>query len=208
MEQQKSKVSSTRHEEVYHATLRCQAASLFLTSQRLHGLKKACQVEGQKTGCRFASQRNTRVAWRRISRSGSTFGMETLCGLKRAALILLFLVPDSKDNSHPDIGERTYSHRMAFAFRSLALIVIQCPWLLQGTLPGEGVHRIAQRFDTPQPSVNLAVVSTGEGYRGGSGQSLQARRIRVAGSIIPNFSEQTRCKAFASSGQTLEDLMV
>ena len=149
---------------MYHATLRCQAASLSLTSQRLHGLKKACQVEGQKTGWCFASQSNARVACKPMSSSGSTFGVETLCSLKRAALIALFLVPDSKDDSQPDIGERTDSHRMAFAFRSLALIVIQGPWLLQSTRPRERVQCIAQRFDTAQPTVNLAVVSTGEGH--------------------------------------------
>lgn len=175
-----------------------------MTSQRLHGLKKACQVEGQKTcGC-FASQSHARVTGRSMSSSGSTFGVETLCSLKRAALIALFLVSYSKDDSQPDIGERPHSHRMAFAFRSLALIVIQCPGLLQGTLPSERVQPVAQRFDTSQPAVNLAVVSTGEGQRSGSGQRLQARRIRVASAIIPNFGEQTWCKAFARSGQTLD----
>ena len=39
-------------------------------------------------------------------------------------------------------------------------------------------------------------------------QRLQARRIRVTSSIIPHFREQTWRKAFARSGQTLEDLMI
>jgi hypothetical protein len=42
-------MSSTRHEEVYHAAHRCQAASLSLTASRGRGRKWACQVENKKT---------------------------------------------------------------------------------------------------------------------------------------------------------------
>src|SRR5260370_36860431 len=55
MKQRKLRNPSTWHEEVYHATPRCQAASLSLTSRRLHGQDLECLVERQKTGCCFAS---------------------------------------------------------------------------------------------------------------------------------------------------------
>ncbi len=41
-------MTSTRHEQAYHAAHRCQAASLSLTTVRWRGLCWACQVEGQK----------------------------------------------------------------------------------------------------------------------------------------------------------------
>jgi len=44
----KREIPSSEHEEVYHAASRYQAASLSLTSRRLHGLVKACSVEGKK----------------------------------------------------------------------------------------------------------------------------------------------------------------
>ncbi len=50
MKERKRGLPSSEHEEVYHAASRCQAASLSLTARRLHGLKKACSVERQKTG--------------------------------------------------------------------------------------------------------------------------------------------------------------
>jgi len=53
MKQQKGGKPSTRQEEVYHAAPRCQVVALSETSRRLHGLKKTCHVEGQKSGGAF-----------------------------------------------------------------------------------------------------------------------------------------------------------
>src|SRR2546427_1226271 len=64
MKPEKRAIPSSEHEQVYHAAVRCQAASLSLTARRLHGLKNACSVEGKKTGG-FASQRKML-----LSRSG------------------------------------------------------------------------------------------------------------------------------------------
>src|SRR5260221_3114946 len=93
MKQRKLRNPSTWHEEVYHAAPRCQAASLPLTSRRLHGLLKACQVERQKTGCCFASQESAHAAWGQVWELGSAFCMETLGSFKSAGLIPLLFVP-------------------------------------------------------------------------------------------------------------------
>src|SRR6266516_458787 len=109
MKQQKYRKPSTWHEEVYHAAPRCQAASLSLTSRRLHGLKKACQVEGQKTGCCLASQGRARTIWVVDQQLCGVFCVQTLCRFKGAGLIRLLLVPNSKDDPDPQVGQG--SHR-------------------------------------------------------------------------------------------------
>src|SRR2546430_773835 len=114
MKQQKVRNPSTWHKEVYHAAPRCQAASLSLTSRRLHGLNKACQVEGQKTGCCFASQGSARTAWVGTEGLCSAFCVEALSRFKGAGLIPLLLVPDGKDNPHPQVGQR--AHRLGVTF--------------------------------------------------------------------------------------------
>ena len=57
-----------------------------------HGLKKACQVEGRKTGGCFASQGSARTAWGAAELLCSGFCMQALCRFKGAGLIPLFLV--------------------------------------------------------------------------------------------------------------------
>src|SRR5438105_15207918 len=111
---------STWHEEVYHAALGCQAASLSLTAQRWHGLKKACQVEGQKTGCCFPCEGSTRTAWAQAAELGSVFCVETLCRFKGAGLISLLLVPHGKNNPDPQVGKRTYRFGGTSPFFALA----------------------------------------------------------------------------------------
>ena len=48
MKPEKRAIPSSEHEQVYHAAVRCQAASLSLTGARLRGLFWACPVESQK----------------------------------------------------------------------------------------------------------------------------------------------------------------
>lgn len=43
-------MTSSEHEEMYHAASRCQATSFSLTPRRLHDLKKTCSLEDQNTG--------------------------------------------------------------------------------------------------------------------------------------------------------------
>jgi ABC-type multidrug transport system fused ATPase/permease subunit len=58
MKQGAGRSLSSEHVAVYHAAPRCQAASLSLTSLRLHGRLRVCSVEGKNTGG-FAFGRQT-----------------------------------------------------------------------------------------------------------------------------------------------------
>ena len=90
---------------------RCQGKRSGLTARRLQGLKKTCQVEGQKTGCCFAS----------LSGSPSMF----LPGsLKRGCLVALVLEPHGIHHPYPDICQGTHGDGVAFPFLALALIIL------------------------------------------------------------------------------------
>jgi len=56
--------------------------------------------------------------------------------------------PDSKDDSDPDIGKCANSDRMAFAFSSLALVVLLGPALALYRLPSKLLQGIAQGYVT------------------------------------------------------------
>ena len=190
---------SSEHERVYHAASRCQAASLPLTPRRLHDLKKACSVEGKKTGS-FASQ--ARAPLRR------SVGMEALSRFKGGRVIGLVLVHHGENDARPHVGKGSDRHRMAFALSSLALIVVGGPALLLGRLPGKLVQGVTQRFDAAQPPVRFSVVAALKEDWRRPGQGLQAPRVGIACALIADFSEQARSKALACSGQTAEDLVV
>lgn len=195
MRQRKEARPSTRHKEVYHAASRCQAASLPETSHRLHGLFKVCQVEGQKTGCCFASL-------------GSSPGMVSSGCLKYSGLIALCLEPHGMDHSHPHIRKGTHRDRMAFPFLALALVVLQGPRFRARRLPGKLLHGIAQRFNASIASMGLGIGATLKQDRRGPGQGLQTGGIAVAAAIIPDFCGHPRCKPLSSTGQTAEKLEV
>lgn len=130
MRRRKSAKPSPWHEEAYHAASRCQAASLPLTTRRLHGLEQPCQVEGQKTGRCFASL-------------GSSSGMFSAGSGKDGRLIALFFEPHGIDHPGPDIGQGAHRDGMAFAFPALALIVLQGPRFGERRLPGKLLQGIA-----------------------------------------------------------------
>ncbi len=147
-------MSSTRHEQVYHAAHRRQAASLPLTASRLRGLKKACQVEGEKTAGLFAVQESfIPRSWR----SGSARRVQLSGLLKQSGLIALVFHPDRKKDSRPDVGQSTNGDGMALAFCSFSLVILPSPRFKACALPGELVKRIAQRLDTAQASMGLVV---------------------------------------------------
>src|SRR5437868_4500631 len=136
MKPRKCRKPSTRHEEVYHAAPRCQGKRSGLTAWRLHGLKKACQVEGQKTGTCFASQQYESLipVSAGLSRTRS---MSTLCSFKGLRVIAPMFVPDSKDDSDPDIGKGSHGLRVTFSFLAFALIIRSGPRFTLGRLPGK-----------------------------------------------------------------------
>jgi len=195
MKQWKGEIPSTWHEKVDHAASRCQAAALSLTSRRLHGRNKVCQVEGQKTGCCFASL-------------GNSLSMGSSGCLKDGGLIALFLEPHRVDHPYPHIRQGTHGDRMAFSFLPLALIVFQCPRFGERRLPGKLLHGIAQRFDAGIAPMRFGIGATLEQDGRGPGQGLQAGWMAIACAIIPDFCQQARRKPLSSPGQTAEKLAV
>src|SRR5579884_2887780 len=174
-------MSSTWHEPVYHAAHGCQAASLSLTASRLRGLFWACQVESQKTAGFLAHQERLPCHQRHLSRSGR---MLVLCVLKDGPLIATATHPDRKDDPDPHIGQGSHGYRMAFAFCSLALIILPGPWFTLRRLPGELMQGIAQRFDTAQATMRFGVHPALKEHRGGATQGLQTAGILIAPSVI------------------------
>src|SRR6266702_5932641 len=194
-----AKMPSSEHEKVYHAASRCQAASLTLTSRRLHDLEQACSVEGQKTGG-FASKETAAV--------GHSAAMEALSCLKGGRVIQLVPGEHGENDTCPHIGKGSDRHRMAFPLGSLALIVVSGPAFLLGRLPGKLMQGVAQGFDTAQPPVRFGIVATLKQDGRRPSQGLQARRVSIACTLIPDFGEQARSQSLSRTRQTAEDLVV
>src|SRR6478735_1396848 len=117
-------MSSTRHEEAYHAARRCQATAFSLTPPCLHGLKKACQVEGEKRAGLFAAKVCSLFANRRL---GSARRVKLASLLKGGSLIALSFRPESKENANPHISQGADGDGMTLAFGSFALIILLGP---------------------------------------------------------------------------------
>src|SRR5436305_12890287 len=87
---------SMRHEQVYHAAMSSQAASLSLTAHSLRGLFWACQIESQKNGGFLA--RMVEANHRERERLSSLWCMQTLSLLKGCSLIGGAMIPHGKDD--------------------------------------------------------------------------------------------------------------
>src|SRR6266700_2667163 len=198
-------MSSTRHEPVYHAAHGCQAAALYLTATRLRGLFWACQVESQKNAGVLALVERDQHELGPLSRWAC---MLLLCVLKGGRLIAAVMQPHGKDDPDPHIGKRSNRYRMAFAFCSLALVILHGPRLALRGLPGKLVQRIAQRFDAAQPSMRLGVHPALKQHGRGPGQGLQTGRIDIAGAVVAHFRQQSWRQSLSRSRKTAEDLMV
>ncbi len=182
------------HEPVYHAAHDCQAASLSLTVPRVRGLFWACQIESQKNAGFLAL---VEPHQHELGPLGCSPCMMLLCLLKGGGLIAVAMQPHGKDDPGPHIGQRSYSHRMAFAFYSFAMILVPGPRFTLRGLPGELMQGIAQGFDTPQTSMGFGVHSALIQHRRGSSQRLQTAGILVALAIIPDFCQQSWSQALA-----------
>src|SRR5690349_4118767 len=124
---------SIRHEQVYHAAVSCQAASLSLTGLSLRGLKRACQIESQKNGGFLAPV--SRDQYEPEFLGGSTC-MKLLGLFKSSCLIALVIGPHGKNDPGPNVGQCSYRHRVTFAFSSLALVIVPGPRFTLRCLPG------------------------------------------------------------------------
>src|SRR5579875_2631449 len=123
---------SSEHEEVYHAATWCQAASLSLTPRRLHGLKKACSVEGKNTGA-FALQCQAFLC--------SLESVLVLSLFKDRRIVVLLGEPHGIDDAYPDAREGAQRYGVAFSLLAFALVILPRPGLRASTLPSELVKR-------------------------------------------------------------------
>src|SRR5690348_6283739 len=121
-------IASIRHEEVYHVASGGLAASLSLTACCLHGGKKTCQIERQKTGWDFASWQS-RLIQQTPQYSSCMRRMLTPGALEDDWLILLSFEPQSKENTRPYVGKRSHGNTVTFAFCPFALIIVARPGL-------------------------------------------------------------------------------
>lgn len=180
----------TGHEQVYHAAIRCQAAALSLTPQRLRGEKKPCPAQGKKErGFSFLSTKAVQAS--RGTSSGAS-GMRALSGCKRVGLITGLALPHTIDDADPDVSQRANSHTVTLALSSFAAIVGSRPVFLSGTLPGKLVEDIAQWFQTSKAFVGFGVISAFEGHRRSASQGLHAFGIAVTRPIVAPFEPRRR----------------
>src|SRR6266487_4095251 len=149
-------MSSTRHEKVYHAAHRCQAASLSLAASGLCSLKWACRVENQKTAGFFVRLDRRSLDHRFL---GSSARMMVLCRLKGCRLIAFVLKPHRVDDAYPDISQRAYRHTMTLALNSFAFVIQQCPRFLFGGLPGKLMQRVAQRLQAGIALMGFGIIA-------------------------------------------------
>src|SRR5579859_1319253 len=205
---QEEQATSIRQKQAYHTAHRCQATAFSLTPLRLCGLKKARQMESEKTKGFFVPHMGASELCRGMSALGSSSSMCKACGFKSSCLIALLFEPHRMDQPKPDVGEGTHSHTVTFPLLALTLIVLQRPGFRLGTLPSKLVQSITKRLDTGMASMNPGIGSALKNHRRGPCQRLQSRRIGVAFPIIANFCQQTRSETFASTGQAREDLAV
>ncbi len=134
--------------------------------------------------------------------------MMVLSCLKGGSFIAGAVEPHGVDDAHPHVRQRSYRHRMALAFGSLAPVVVQRPRFFQGRLPGKLVERVPQRLQARIAFMCLRVVATLEGDRGCSRQRLQAGCISIACAVLSDFGQQPRREPFPCPRETPEDFVV
>ena len=208
MKEGKRELPLTEHEEVYHAASRCQAAALSLTARRLHGLKKACSGEGEKTARFFAAVQTGGGSGTRRRRLRRSSGVGSLCRLEGLGLIGLPLVPQGKNDPDPHIGQGPHGDAMTFPLTSLALVVGNCPGFGLGALPGELVEGIAQGFDAAKAPMGFGILATLKQDGRSASQSLQTGRVSIAAPVIPDLGQQARGQTLTGSRQAAEDIIV
>src|SRR6266487_1790005 len=134
--------------------------------------------------------------------------MLPLCQLKRRRFIAAVMGPHREDDPEPNVSKCSHGHRMAFAFGSLALVVVSGPRFTLRALPGELMKGVAQRLDTPQAAMRFGIGSALKQNGRGAPQGLQTASIQVAAPVITNFCQQSRSQMFGTARQAGKDLGV
>ncbi len=128
--------------------------------------------------------------------------------LKGRGLIRLLRLPDSVENTRPNIGQGSDRDGMAFALGSFALVILPGPGFLESTRPAKLVQGIAPGLDAAQPSMSFLVCPALKEDRRGASEGLQTARALITVPIIPKFSQQARSETYSSSRQGLEEFEV
>ena len=179
-------MSSTRHEQVYHAAHGCQAAALSLTAPRLRGLLWACQVESKKNSRFFARFERIPCIQKPLS---SSVCMQVLCLLKHGGLIAGPGLPHAIDASDPDVCQRSHGHTVTLAFCPFPSIIVKRPGFLPRRLPGKLIEHVAKGLDTRVAAMRLSIVAALIGHRRGARQGLDAGRTQIPlPVVIPDLS--------------------
>src|SRR5262245_53106489 len=134
--------------------------------------------------------------------------MQTLCMLKGCSLVGCAMIPHGKDDPDPQIGKGSHSNGVTFAFSSLALIIVQCPWFAVCGLPSKLLQGITQGFDTAQPAMHFGVLAASKLNGRSASQGLQTGGIPITLSIIADLSQQAGGQPFACTRKTFKDLVV
>src|SRR5215472_13646323 len=195
-------------EKAHLAAPCCQAAALSLTARRLPGLKWTSPGDGPTSRRCLAAASGLLLAHPEESDSGSPWSMASLGGLEGGTLVFLPLGPQGKDDPAPDVRQRAHRHTVTFPRLALALIVVACPYLRQGTLPGKLLHGIPQGLDTSIAPMRLGILAAFRGHRRGARQSLQTRGVPVTLAIISQFGQQSRSQSLARARQAPDQATV
>jgi hypothetical protein len=139
---------------------------------------------------------------------GCSACMLLLCGLKGDRIIAAVMEPHGKEDPDPDIGKRSYGDGMAFAFGSLAEVLVSGPRLAQGGLPSKLMQHVAQRFDAAKASMGLGIHPALKQHGRGSTQRLQAACVLRAQAVISNFRQESWSQMLTCARQALKELVV
>jgi hypothetical protein len=139
---------------------------------------------------------------------GSSASMQMACTFKSCRFIAAVVGPQSEDDPDPDVGKRSHGHCVAFAFSSLARVLVSSPRFTLRGLPGKLVQSIPQRFDTRHPTMRFGVRPALKQDGRGATQRLQTAGISIAAPVITDFCQQSRSQTLACARQALKDLMV
>src|SRR6266545_4526144 len=93
-------------------------------------------------------------------------------------LVRRAVAPQRIDDSQPAIGQRPHGDRVTLAFRPLPLVIRQRPGFLQGGLPGEVLHGVAQRLQTGDAPMGFGIVAALKQHWAGSA-SIRRVLVRV-----------------------------
>lgn len=139
-------------------------------------------IPGRLAGAKNEPKLETTQQKRPLCQSSSNmWGMSPLSSLKSGSMIQLLLLPNSKENARPAISQGANRDRMALAFSSFALVVLQGPELPSPAPVSTLEKRVAPRLDAAQTAMCFVVCPTLVEDWGGTSEGLPTAGTLVAG---------------------------